>query len=114
MTEAVDMSDAQYKPAIHCEFTMAPPLSRPLRSGQWRRWRDGDINRAAVGCPDCGLVLLLAVHTVDGDGNVSPSIGCTSCGHHSWGKLAGWVREPVQRAEGGVNDTNDLSTASHP
>jgi len=71
--------------------------------GQWApRFKEGKTT-AVVGCPDCGVRGTLEEHTIDVNGNVTPSVMCTDgCTYHESGVvLMGWRNDaafkPINR-----------------
>ena len=66
-------ADDQFKPSPGCWWPLLP-------------------NGTLVTCPSCGATAALD-HTVDDEGNVSPSLVCPAdgCGFHEFVRLEGWV-----------------------
>ena len=61
----------------------------PLRPGQWNH--AGKPFGVFISCPSCGLVARLdALHKIEPDGKVDPSVVCVVCGWHKFVTLLGW------------------------
>jgi hypothetical protein len=67
--------------------------------GTWTRWLFGPTLRVgvAVVCPECGRGMSIgggqpfgSVHTITGDGTVSPSVVCPACSWHTFIRLDRW------------------------
>jgi hypothetical protein len=64
---------------------------RGLGKGTWGLRRLDNKPVAVFNCPGCGITAYLEEHSVDSDGNVTPSVVCPGvCGFHEFIHLKGW------------------------
>ena len=70
--------------------------------GHWQRvladeYGDNPRWSAVVWCPDCGLGMSAINHTINANGQISPSLGhpteYPSCGWHTHPRLIGWAND---------------------
>lgn len=67
------------------------PKNSPIdltKKGPW--WAPIDNEDAPLLACACGVRRLMSNHSIAEDGTVHPSIACTDCDYHVWGKLKDW------------------------
>jgi len=66
--------------------------SQARSNGTYKEFKSGPRHLSAtIICPDCGQIMSLASHTIDQNGQVSPSVRCTVCTFHDHIRLDGWA-----------------------
>lgn len=80
--------------------------SERFKPGTWWRWLAHTAEpeyrpywTATICCPECGRLLNLALHTIEANGQVVPSVGhppgYAPCGWHTNPRLIGWEQWSV-------------------